>query len=201
MWAGSSPRAWSGEGSWNFLLMQTHAHRRGTASSSAPQGSPRSPSRGDASVDRQRARAGACPGGSGWHGVDFRPCARPARMSLDRAGQYPQHHPLLCASIHPPRGNPTRARSWGQKTGWIAAERPMRSRGLSLVSLSAPCGGQYVGSDGVVLSPNYPQNYTSGQICLYFVTVPKDYGMAWLVWFGLVCMFYESFHLSKVGNT
>ncbi|XP_023614240.1 CUB and sushi domain-containing protein 2 [Myotis lucifugus] len=40
---------------------------------------------------------------------------------------------------------------------------------------TAPCGGQYVGSDGVVLSPNYPQNYTSGQICLYFVTVPKDY--------------------------
>ena len=34
-----------------------------------------------------------------------------------------------------------------------------------------------MGSDGVVLSPNYPQNYTSGQICLYFVTVPKDYGM------------------------
>ncbi|EPY81832.1 CUB and Sushi multiple domains 2-like protein [Camelus ferus] len=42
----------------------------------------------------------------------------------------------------------------------------------------APCGGQYVGSDGVVLSPNYPQNYTSGQICLYFVTVPKDYGLS-----------------------
>ncbi|XP_039692963.1 CUB and sushi domain-containing protein 2 isoform X4 [Pteropus medius] len=40
---------------------------------------------------------------------------------------------------------------------------------------TAPCGGQYVGSDGVVLSPNYPQNYSSGQICLYFVTVPKDY--------------------------
>ncbi|KAK2494926.1 hypothetical protein MC885_002369, partial [Smutsia gigantea] len=40
---------------------------------------------------------------------------------------------------------------------------------------AAPCGGQYVGSDGVVLSPNYPQNYTSGQTCLYFVTVPKDY--------------------------
>lgn len=48
---------------------------------------------------------------------------------------------------------------------------------LYLISFSAPCGGQYVGSDGVVLSPNYPQNYTSGQICLYFVTVPKDYGM------------------------
>ncbi|XP_073089715.1 CUB and sushi domain-containing protein 2 isoform X4 [Manis javanica] len=40
---------------------------------------------------------------------------------------------------------------------------------------TAPCGGQYVGSDGVVLSPNYPRNYTSGQTCLYFVTVPKDY--------------------------
>lgn len=52
---------------------------------------------------------------------------------------------------------------------------------LSLISLSAPCGGQYVGSDGVVLSPNYPQNYTSGQICLYFVTVPKDYGMGFSV--------------------
>ena len=37
-----------------------------------------------------------------------------------------------------------------------------------------------MGSDGVVLSPNYPQNYTSGQICLYFVTVPKDYGMEML---------------------
>ncbi|XDB48157.1 hypothetical protein AB1E18_001740 [Capra hircus] len=44
---------------------------------------------------------------------------------------------------------------------------------------TAPCGGQYVGSDGVVLSPNYPQNYTSGQICLYFVTVPKDYEKEW----------------------
>lgn len=42
--------------------------------------------------------------------------------------------------------------------------------------LPAPCGGQYTGSDGVVLSPNYPQNYTSGQVCLYFIVVPKDYG-------------------------
>lgn len=50
------------------------------------------------------------------------------------------------------------------------------------MSLAAPCGGQYVGSDGVVLSPNYPQNYTSGQICLYFVTVPKDYGRAGTSW-------------------
>uniref|UniRef100_A0A8C5NLT2 CUB and Sushi multiple domains 2 n=4 Tax=Passeriformes TaxID=9126 RepID=A0A8C5NLT2_JUNHY len=40
---------------------------------------------------------------------------------------------------------------------------------------TAPCGGQYTGSDGVVLSPNYPQNYTSGQVCLYSIVVPKDY--------------------------
>ncbi|KAI1231216.1 hypothetical protein IHE44_0008153 [Lamprotornis superbus] len=42
-------------------------------------------------------------------------------------------------------------------------------------SAPAPCGGQYTGSDGVVLSPNYPQNYTSGQVCLYSIVVPKDY--------------------------
>lgn len=47
----------------------------------------------------------------------------------------------------------------------------------SWLSLPAPCGGQYTGSDGVVLSPNYPQNYTSGQVCLYFIVVPKDYGI------------------------
>lgn len=58
---------------------------------------------------------------------------------------------------------------------------PQGHLALQLISLSAPCGGQYVGSDGVVLSPNYPQNYTSGQICLYFVTVPKDYGMKFFV--------------------
>ncbi|ELW48605.1 CUB and sushi domain-containing protein 3, partial [Tupaia chinensis] len=44
-----------------------------------------------------------------------------------------------------------------------------------VIDYTAPCGGQYEGSDGVVLSPNYPQNYTSGQTCLYFVTVPTDY--------------------------
>lgn len=58
--------------------------------------------------------------------------------------------------------------------------------GPSLVSFSAPCGGQYVGSDGVVLSPNYPQNYTSGQTCLYFVTVPKDYGRVPFPWLALL---------------
>ncbi|XP_029427966.1 CUB and sushi domain-containing protein 2 isoform X2 [Rhinatrema bivittatum] len=42
-------------------------------------------------------------------------------------------------------------------------------------SCIAPCGGQYATSEGIVLSPNYPRNYTSGQSCLYFVVVPKDY--------------------------
>lgn len=40
----------------------------------------------------------------------------------------------------------------------------------------APCGGQYTGSEGVVLSPGYPGNYSKAQTCLYSVVVPKDYG-------------------------
>ncbi|XP_051775015.1 CUB and sushi domain-containing protein 1 [Erpetoichthys calabaricus] len=42
-------------------------------------------------------------------------------------------------------------------------------------SCVAPCGGQYTGSDGVVLSPNFPGNYSSGQSCLYSIVVDKDY--------------------------
>ncbi|XP_045432188.1 CUB and sushi domain-containing protein 1 isoform X1 [Pipistrellus kuhlii] len=45
----------------------------------------------------------------------------------------------------------------------------------ALPTCSAPCGGQYTGSEGVVLSPNYPQNYTAGQTCLYSITVPKEF--------------------------
>ncbi|XP_036084876.1 CUB and sushi domain-containing protein 1 isoform X1 [Rousettus aegyptiacus] len=45
----------------------------------------------------------------------------------------------------------------------------------ALPSCHAPCGGQYSGSEGVVLSPNYPHNYTAGQMCLYSVTVPKEF--------------------------
>lgn len=45
------------------------------------------------------------------------------------------------------------------------------------VSLSiAPCGGQYSGLEGVVLSPGYPGNYSRARTCLYSVVVPKDYG-------------------------
>nr|XP_033792232.1 CUB and sushi domain-containing protein 1 [Geotrypetes seraphini] len=44
-----------------------------------------------------------------------------------------------------------------------------------LPSCKAPCGGQYTGSDGVVLSPNYPHNYTSDQMCHYSITVPQEF--------------------------
>lgn len=46
---------------------------------------------------------------------------------------------------------------------------------LCHVSL-APCGGQYSGLEGVVLSPGYPGNYSTARTCLYSVVVPKDYG-------------------------
>uniref|UniRef100_A0A8C1UN29 CUB and Sushi multiple domains 2 n=1 Tax=Cyprinus carpio TaxID=7962 RepID=A0A8C1UN29_CYPCA len=39
----------------------------------------------------------------------------------------------------------------------------------------ALCGGQYSGLEGVVLSPGFPGNYSSGRTCLYSVIVPKDY--------------------------
>ncbi|XP_073482747.1 CUB and sushi domain-containing protein 1 [Aquarana catesbeiana] len=45
----------------------------------------------------------------------------------------------------------------------------------SLPSCNAPCGGQYTGTEGVVLSPNYPNNYTVGQTCHYSITVPKEF--------------------------
>lgn len=41
---------------------------------------------------------------------------------------------------------------------------------------TAPCGGQYGGSDGVVLSPNYPLNYTTRQSCSYYITVSPQFG-------------------------
>lgn len=64
----------------------------------------------------------------------------------------------------------------------------------SRLCLTAPCGGQYTGSDGVVLSPNYPQNYTSGQVCLYFIVVPKDYGifLSWQIFRHLILFWWSS---------
>uniref|UniRef100_A0A673K927 CUB and sushi domain-containing protein 1-like n=1 Tax=Sinocyclocheilus rhinocerous TaxID=307959 RepID=A0A673K927_9TELE len=45
----------------------------------------------------------------------------------------------------------------------------------ALPTCKAPCGGQYTGSEGVVLSPNYPLNYTTGQTCSYYVTVSGEF--------------------------
>lgn len=53
----------------------------------------------------------------------------------------------------------------------------VRNNELSFLCLSkAPCGGQYGGSEGVVLSPNYPLNYTTRQTCSYYITVSPQFG-------------------------
>uniref|UniRef100_A0A3B5LXI6 Uncharacterized protein n=1 Tax=Xiphophorus couchianus TaxID=32473 RepID=A0A3B5LXI6_9TELE len=45
----------------------------------------------------------------------------------------------------------------------------------ALPSCKAPCGGHYSGSEGVVLSPNYPLNYTMRQMCSYHITVSPQF--------------------------
>ncbi|XP_073776667.1 CUB and sushi domain-containing protein 1 [Danio rerio] len=45
----------------------------------------------------------------------------------------------------------------------------------ALPTCKAPCGGQYTGSEGVVLSPNYPLNYTTSQTCSYYITVSGEF--------------------------
>ncbi|XP_046885306.1 CUB and sushi domain-containing protein 1-like [Hypomesus transpacificus] len=45
----------------------------------------------------------------------------------------------------------------------------------ALPTCKAPCGGHYTGSEGVVLSPNYPHNYTTGQTCTYYITVSAEF--------------------------
>ncbi|KAM7420375.1 hypothetical protein PAMA_014883 [Pampus argenteus] len=42
-------------------------------------------------------------------------------------------------------------------------------------SCQAPCGGHFTGSEGTVLSPNYPHNYTKGHSCVYDIFVPGDF--------------------------
>ncbi|XP_047218456.1 CUB and sushi domain-containing protein 1-like [Girardinichthys multiradiatus] len=45
----------------------------------------------------------------------------------------------------------------------------------ALPSCKAPCGGHYGGLEGVVLSPNYPLNYTTRQMCSYYITVSPQF--------------------------
>lgn len=47
---------------------------------------------------------------------------------------------------------------------------------LGLCFSIAPCGGQYGGAEGVVLSPNYPLNYTTRQTCTYYIAVSPQFG-------------------------
>uniref|UniRef100_A0A8B9KNH1 CUB and Sushi multiple domains 3a n=1 Tax=Astyanax mexicanus TaxID=7994 RepID=A0A8B9KNH1_ASTMX len=51
--------------------------------------------------------------------------------------------------------------------------RPEWNRALP--SCQAPCGSRSTGSEGTVLSPNYPHNYTKGHSCLYEIAVPGEF--------------------------
>ncbi|XP_063755390.1 CUB and sushi domain-containing protein 3 [Eleginops maclovinus] len=57
----------------------------------------------------------------------------------------------------------------------------------ALPSCQAPCGSRSTGTDGTVLSPNFPRNYTSGQTCVYSISVPREF-----VLFGQFVMFQTS---------
>ncbi|XP_041962329.1 CUB and sushi domain-containing protein 3 isoform X2 [Alosa sapidissima] len=65
--------------------------------------------------------------------------------------------------------------------------RPEWSRPLP--SCQAPCGSRSTGSEGTVLSPNYPRNYTLGHTCLYEVAVPGEF-----VLFGQFVVFQTTTH-------
>uniref|UniRef100_A0A3Q3X6W8 Uncharacterized protein n=1 Tax=Mola mola TaxID=94237 RepID=A0A3Q3X6W8_MOLML len=56
-----------------------------------------------------------------------------------------------------------------------------------LPSCQAPCGSRSTGSEGTVLSPNFPRNYTSGQTCAYSISVPREF-----VLFGQFVLFQTS---------
>lgn len=76
---------------------------------------------------------------------------------------------------------------------------------LLLCVSAAPCGGQYSGLEGVVLSPGYPGNYSSSRTCLYSVVVPKDYGKPRTsnIWIVIICVWvgkmgYNQFVLNAI---
>ncbi|XP_038827831.1 CUB and sushi domain-containing protein 3-like [Salvelinus namaycush] len=56
-----------------------------------------------------------------------------------------------------------------------------------LPSCQAPCGSRSTGSEGTVLSPNFPRNYTSGHSCVYSISVPREF-----VLFGQFVLFQTS---------
>ncbi|CAG05694.1 unnamed protein product [Tetraodon nigroviridis] len=82
--------------------------------------------------------------------------------------------PLL-ASL---QGNQAPERIESSSNSLFLAFRSDASLGMSgfAIEYRAPCGGQYGGSEGVVLSPNFPLNYTTRQICSYYITVSPQFG-------------------------
>uniref|UniRef100_A0A8C9TQI4 CUB and Sushi multiple domains 3 n=1 Tax=Scleropages formosus TaxID=113540 RepID=A0A8C9TQI4_SCLFO len=56
-----------------------------------------------------------------------------------------------------------------------------------LPSCQAPCGSRSTGTEGTVLSPNYPRNYTAGHSCVYAISVPREF-----VLFGQFVLFQTS---------
>lgn len=50
-------------------------------------------------------------------------------------------------------------------------------RVLCMFVCPAPCGSRSTGSEGTVLSPNFPRNYTAGHSCVYSISVPREFGM------------------------
>ncbi|GCC19449.1 hypothetical protein chiPu_0000001, partial [Chiloscyllium punctatum] len=59
----------------------------------------------------------------------------------------------------------------------------------ALPSCHAPCGSRSTGSDGTVLSPNYPRNYSTGHNCVYSITVSREF-----VVFGQFVFFQTALH-------
>ncbi|MBN3314648.1 CSMD3 protein, partial [Atractosteus spatula] len=57
----------------------------------------------------------------------------------------------------------------------------------ALPECQAPCGSRSTGSEGTVLSPNYPRNYTIGHSCVYAISVPREF-----VLFGQFVLFQTS---------
>uniref|UniRef100_A0AAY4CTK9 CUB and Sushi multiple domains 3a n=1 Tax=Denticeps clupeoides TaxID=299321 RepID=A0AAY4CTK9_9TELE len=56
-----------------------------------------------------------------------------------------------------------------------------------LPSCQAPCGSRSTGTEGTVLSPNFPRNYTTGHSCVYAISVPREF-----VLFGQFVLFQTS---------
>ncbi|XP_017913579.1 PREDICTED: CUB and sushi domain-containing protein 3-like [Capra hircus] len=59
-----------------------------------------------------------------------------------------------------------------------------------LPSCHAPCGSRSTGSEGTVLSPNYPKNYSVGHNCVYSIAVPKEFAPS----------FYDSSEYKKTAK-